>query len=144
MIDYLFAAPDQATAQADPALAAYWLPANPPFTPGGWRGDCVNPGLQVWSEAQDTTQTITDPVMGTQTITTHNYLPGLWLNIATNTRSPALEASPLLVLGADRDAANAGAPQTAYVFAFGPGQSLARFAGMHVSPMFAGANYPFG
>ena len=27
---------------------------------------------------------------------------------------------------------------------FGPGQSLARFAGMHVSPMFAGANYPFG
>ena len=35
MIDYLFAAPDQATAQADPALSAFWLPANPPFTPGG-------------------------------------------------------------------------------------------------------------
>ncbi len=144
MFDYLFAAPDQAAAQADPALAAYWLPANPPFTPGGWRGDCVNAGLQVWNSAQDTTATVTDPMMGTRTITTHAYLPGYWLNIATNARNPALEASPLLILGADRDAADAGAPQTQYIFCFGPGQSLGQFAGMNVSPLMAGANYPFG
>ena len=144
MIDYLCAAPDLATAQADPALAAYWLPANPPFTPGSWRGDCVNAELQVWNSAQDTTATATDPMMGTQTITTHAYLPGYWLNIATKARSAALEASPLLILGADRDAADAGAPQTQYIFCFGPGQSLGQFAGMNVSPMFAGANYPFG
>ena len=144
MFDYLFAAPDQATAQADPALSAFWLPANPPFTPGGWRGDCVNASLQVWSDAGDTTQTITDLMMGTQTVTTHAYLPGFWLSVSTSARSPALEASPLLILGADRDAADAGAPQTQYIFCFGPGQSLGQFAGMNVSPMFAGANYPFG
>ncbi len=140
MIDYLFAAPDLPTAQADAALGAYWLPANPPFSPGAWRGDVVNAGLSVWNDAQDATST--DPSSGA-TITIHSYLPGLWLSVSLSARNAALEASPLLVLGADRDAAAAGAPQTTYIFAFGPGQSLARFAGMHVSPLDEGAKYSF-
>lgn len=141
MLDYLFCAPTEAAAIADPALAAFFLPPSLPFTPGGWRGDVVNPGLQVWADAGDTTTT--DPLTG-QPIVTHAYLPGFWLTISQNARNATLEASPLLVLGADRAAADAGAPRAQFVVAFGPGQTLARFTGMHVSPLMAGANYPFG
>ena len=81
--------------------------------------------------------------MGTQTITTHAYLPGFWMIISLASRSPALEASPLLVLGADRGQANAGSGMALYVVALGPSQTLDKFVGAHVSPTFAGSNYPF-
>ena len=76
-------------------------------------------------------------------VVTHNYLPGLWFTVSQSARNAALEASPLLILGADRDAANAGAPRATFVIALGPGQSLDRFVGMHVSPLMGGADYSF-
>lgn len=139
MIDYLFCAPDQPTAAADPALSAFWLPATT-FAPACWRGDVVNPGLQVWADAGDTF--VTDPLTGQQD-TIHTYLPGFWLTVSQNARDAALEASPYLVLGADRDAANAGATRDVFVIALGPGQALDRFTGMHVSPLMGGADYSF-
>jgi hypothetical protein len=137
MIDYLFCALTPADAIADPALAAY-------VTAEGWRLDVVNLGLQVWSDAGDTTSTATDEFGNSQTVTVHAYLPGFWLTVSAATRSADLEASPLLILGADRDGAAAGEPRETFVLALGPGQSLAMFTGMHVSPLMAGAGYPFG
>jgi hypothetical protein len=140
MIDYLFCAPSEAAASADPALAAYRISYG-----SAWDLSIVNAnfgaGLQVWADAGDTF--VTDPLTGQQD-TMHTFLPGYWLSVSQSARNAALEASPYLVLGADRDAANAGATRDVFVIALGPGQALDRFTGMHVSPLMAGANYPFG
>jgi hypothetical protein len=133
MIDYLFCAPDVASAITDPAIALF-------VSADGWRLDVVNPGLQVWADAGDVTTT--DPVSG-QPVVTHSFLPGFWFSISQGARNAALEASPYLVLGASRDAANAGATQAQFIVALGPGQTLERFTGMHVSPLMQGASYPF-
>jgi hypothetical protein len=135
MIDYLLCAPSPSAALADPSLSAYVT------TDGGWNLSIVNPGLQVWADAGDTT--ISDPQTG-QPLTMHAYLPGFWFSISPAARDAALEASPFLVLGANRDMADAGGAMAQFVFAFGPGQSLDRFVGMHVSPLMEGADYKFG
>ena len=138
MLDYLVSAPDEQTAIADATLGGFYQAASQ-FGPGGWRGDCVIPSIQVWLDAGDTT-TGADPATG-QPIIAHAYLPGFWLVISQVQRNAALEASPYLVLGADRDAAS---PTNTGIFLFGPGQSAARFVGAHVSPTFSGSAYPFG
>lgn len=138
MIDYLLCAPDEPTARADATLAAFYLAASW-MSPGGWDGSCVIPSVQVWLDSGDVT-TGTDPITG-QPIVTHSPLPGFWLVVSQVQRNAALEASPYLMLGADRDAAS---PTNTGIFVFGPGQSAARFVGAHVSPTFAGSAYPFG
>jgi hypothetical protein len=140
MLDYLLCAPDEPTAIADPVLGAFHRPASA-ADPGGWRGDVVLAPLQIWADSGDVTLG-TDPTTG-QLIVQHTYLPGFWLSISQTARNAALEASPYLVLGSNRDMANAGATMAKFVFAFGPNQSLTRFTGMHVSPVEQGANYPF-
>jgi hypothetical protein len=145
MLDYLLCAPDEATAIADATLGAFHRPASAD-DPGGWREDVVNigperTGLSVWADSGDVTLG-TDPTTG-QPIIQHTYLPGFWLSISQTSRNAALEASPYLVLGSDRDMANAGATMAQFVIVFGPNQNLTRFTGMHVSPVEQGANYPF-
>lgn len=144
MFDYVLSFADQATAQADPVVGKYWNPGNPkanPPIPGAWRGDCVIRGVQVWSPANDVT---TPTTFNGQTVNvvTHTFLPGFWLVISKTNRDAALDniGAPL-VLVADRDAANAGAPATTFIlFA---NEAIATLDQMHIQPVFAGSNYPF-
>jgi hypothetical protein len=70
MIDHLLAFPDEATAQADPIVGQYFIPAEQPTatkkrgaraaTTGSWRGDCCIPGVLLWDPAADV-QTVHTP-----------------------------------------------------------------------------------
>ena len=142
MFDYLFSFTDQATAQADPVVGAYWRPAVGNM-PGSWRGDVCIPGVQVWNPAQDTTATAPGPGgIGTVNVVTHTYQPGWWIIIAFPARNSALDASAALILTADRDLANAGEPMTSFVLY--SKEPLASIEGLMLAPTFAGSNYPFG
>jgi hypothetical protein len=136
-IDYIFAFPNEAAAEADPDVGAY-------FVDGAWRADCCLPGLAVTVNGSGGMVTVTFPGGPPQTVPGPDApLDALWrIAIARPARDVALEASAGLEIIADRDAANAGAPMSAYILR--ANVPLTTLAGLTASPQFAGSNYVFG
>ena len=119
MIDYVFLFANQAAAQADAAVGAYWLPGN-----ADWRRDVVITGISV--------STPTALVFGISTLT------GFWIMVCSTLPNAALAASPNLVLALDRDAAINGHPFVAATPGLsGTGRTSATFA-----PVPMGSKYP--
>lgn len=138
MYDHLLNFPDEATAQADPVVGKYYTPASADV-PGAWRGDCCIAGVSVY--AITGTTTVTDPQTGaTYQQEQHSNFPGWFIVISLPALDPTLQALPGCILIADRDAANAGSPN----FIRYSSVDQATLNAAHVSPTFAGSNYPFG
>ena len=141
MIDYILAFPTEADAIADPVVGAYYVPASAMSPVGQWRGDCVIPNIEIYT--QTGTQSITQPDGSTQTVPVNTPIDGKFrLVIALRHRDAALDAHPLLAIVADRDAAEAGASVAQFVLWCNV--PVAALQGLFVSPTFAGSNYPFG
>lgn len=70
-IDYFFQFTDAIQAQADLAIAQYYVSAR------GWNQSVVFENIQVWKPTQD--QTVTNPFPPPPTLTTHKYLAGYYI-----------------------------------------------------------------
>lgn len=140
MIDYVLGFPSEAAAQADPIIGSYYTQPSSD-APGGWRGDVCLPGVAV--TVVGTGGTITDPQTGMTFPGPDKPFDSLWrLVISKPSRDAALDAHAATQLVADRDKANAGVPLSQFIlYAVLP---LATLATLHISPTFAGSNYPFG
>ena len=124
MFDYLLSFTDEPTAQADPVVGSYWIPASPDG-PGQWRGDVCIPGVVV-----------------TVIATGQPYNANWNLIISQTAPNAALAAHPALVLAANRDLANAGQPPD--VFILSSVVPASEWPALQISPVFAGSDYPFG
>lgn len=118
-IDYLVKLADEAMAQADPVIGKYYLPASDD-QPGQWNGVWCFPAQVYQNGVQDTS--------------------GFFLWISLKGPDAALDASPALVISADRDKALRGDP-TFIRFTPIPQDQLSSYT---ISPVVAGSNYPFG
>lgn len=133
-IDYLMVCADETACIADPVIGGYHYPASPDG-PGGWRGDVVIPGVQVWDTRQDVTGIDAEGAP----MVTHAYLSGFWLVVSSAGANAALAGDGNLVLSANRDASLRG--EAFVTFSVQPDEQLAFF---QLAPLFAGSNYPFG
>jgi hypothetical protein len=125
MLDYLLSFPNEAAAQADSVVGAFWMPPDNQGDPGSWRGDVCIPSVAV-----------------TVISTGQPYNANWNIIISQSADNPLLDGHANLVLAANRDMANAGAPPSQFVLS--SVVPAAEWPLLQVSPQFAGSNYPFG
>lgn len=98
--------------------------------------DRAIPNLQVWRASQDVAGTDAD---GNPTVT-HNYLSGFFVLISLPRVVPALRDDAAVQVVIDRDKANAREAGAILKSTVG----AAVLQDLRFSPVFAGADYPFG
>lgn len=140
MIDYILGFADEATAQIDPVVGAFYTPASSEGI-GQWRGDnCIS---AVVVTVLGTGSILMDPITGQPYTGPNQVFDSLWrIIISQKARLPALDAHPATQLVADRDAASSGAPLAQFIL-----QNilpLTVLATLEISPTPLGARYPFG
>lgn len=138
MIDYLLQFPDEATAQADPVVGAYWLPETE-RGPGAWRGDCVIPAAQAWHPSEDVVTQVPDREGNMMDIITHQFLPGFYIIIVRPEQDPDLDDHPETLIVTDREGGAADEVDYLIFTAYTP----AEMADLMVQPLHMGCNYPF-
>lgn len=121
MIDTLLKFTDEPTAIADPVMQEYMDEA------GEWLDDYVIAGVKVWRASED--------VAGV-----HTFLPGWFVLVSLSTAVPALIDHPGLQIMIDREKANARGVGMIVASSIDPDI----LQDIRMSPVFAGADYPFG
>ena len=137
MIDHFVHFVDEAAARANPVMGAYWVEGDD-LGPGAWRGDVVIPALSVYQVTG--TETVTDPETGVSyQRELREYYAGWFATVALADLDDGLRSLSWIV--ADRTAAEAG--ESNFVLYLSPELSGTDLDSVKVSPLFAGANYPF-
>lgn len=139
MIDHLLGFASQDDSRK--LLPDYWR-AGDDEGPGAWRGDCCIPGVSVYRVVG--TEEVKDPApaQSYEREIREDY-PGWFIVIALSALDAGLRDLPgnTCRLIADRDAAAQGQSFIRYL---APDMDPAALGEAHVSPTFAGSQYPFG
>lgn len=126
MIDYIVWHPSAEAALDDPLLAPWRLDA------GGWDMSRVIPLVSIYRRAGTEAVALADGVTIHREV--REPLEGHYMVLALDERDPALDSAPQTMLIADRET---GAILHTITTA-------ADLATLHVEPVFAGSDYPFG